>query len=85
VFSAPDKPAFVRQARAAGYFVRLFFVGTDAPTINAARVALRVLDGGHDVPITKIVSRYFRSIASCADVAPEIDRLYLYDNSVDDA
>lgn len=85
VFSAPDKTEFVRRARIAGYFVRLFFVGTQDPTINAARVALRVIEGGHDVPITKIVSRYFRSIANCADVATEIDRLYLYDNSIDDA
>ena len=57
VFSAPDKPAFVRRAQAAGYFVRLFFVGTANPTINAARVATRVMHGGHDVPISKIVSR----------------------------
>jgi len=67
VFSAPDKPEFVRRARAAGYFVRLFFVGTADPTINAARVARRVMHGGHDVPISKIVARYVRSIANCAD------------------
>jgi len=85
VFSAPDKPEFVRRARAAGYFVRLFFVGTADPTINAARVARRVMHGGHDVPISKIVARYVRSIANCADVAGEVDRMYLYDNSVDDA
>lgn len=41
------------------------------------------MQGGHDVPIGKIVARYFRSIASCADVAREVDRLYLYDNSVE--
>lgn len=28
VFSAADKPEFVRRALAAGYFVRIFFVGT---------------------------------------------------------
>lgn len=85
VFSAPDKLEFVRRASAAGYFVRLFFVGTESPTINASRVALRVMNGGHEVPIGKIVSRYSRSIANCAEIAPEIDRLYLYDNSIDDA
>ncbi len=42
------------------------------------------MEGGHDVPISKIVSRYFKSIANCAAVAPEVDRLYLYDNSLDD-
>jgi predicted ABC-type ATPase len=85
VFSAPDKVDFVRRAMGAGYFVRLFFVGTSAPEINAARVARRVMQGGHYVPIPKIVSRYVGAIANCAEVAPEIDRLYLYDNSIDGA
>jgi len=34
VLSMPDKIEFIRRAKAAGFFVRLFFVGTDDPTIN---------------------------------------------------
>ncbi len=83
VFSALDKVDFLRAARRADFFVRFFFVGTENPSINAARVARRVIEGGHDVPIPKIVSRYFKSIANCAAVAREVDRLYLYDNSRD--
>jgi predicted ABC-type ATPase len=85
VFSAQDKVDFLERAKRRGFFIRVFFVATGNPTINAARVARRVMQGGHDVPIGKIVSRYFRSIANCAVVAPLLDRLYLYDNSVDDA
>lgn len=85
VFSAPDKVDFLRNAQAAGYFTRVFFMATSDPSINAARVARRVMQGGHDVPIQKIITRYFRSIANCALIAPEVDRLYLYDNSVDSA
>jgi predicted ABC-type ATPase len=84
VFSAPDKLDFVRRALAVGYFVRIFFVGTERPEINAARIARRVLEGGHDVPIRKIVDRWAKSIANAAAVAAEVDRVYLYDNSVDD-
>ncbi len=84
VFSGPDKIDYVRRAIAAGFFVRLFFVGTDGPQINAARVARRMLEGGHEVPIRKILDRWSRSIANCAAVTTEVDRLYLYDNSVDD-
>jgi predicted ABC-type ATPase len=61
----------------------VFFVATGDPSINAARIARRVMQGGHDVPIQKIILRHFRSIANCALVAREVDRLYLYDNSVD--
>lgn len=83
VFSGSDKTVFVRRAITAGFFVRLFFVGTDGPEINAARVARRMLEGGHEVPIRKILDRWGRSIANCAAVATMVDRLYLYDNSVD--
>lgn len=84
VMSAPDKIDFIRRAKQAGYFVRIFFISTANPTINAARIARRVMKGGHDVPIPKIISRYIKSIANCAEIAPEVDRLYVYDNSLED-
>jgi predicted ABC-type ATPase len=85
VLSAPDKVPFVRRAKENGFFIRLFFIGTDSPEINASRVARRVLEGGHDVPISKIISRYDKSIINCGLLAQTVDRLYVYDNSVDDA
>jgi predicted ABC-type ATPase len=84
VFSAPDKPEFVARAIELGYFVRLFFVSTNDPALNVARVAQRVALGGHSVPPDKIAKRWSRSISNCAAVAPLVDRLYLYDNSVND-
>lgn len=84
VMSAPDKIDFIRRAKKMGYFVRIFFISTANPTINAARIARRVMKGGHDVPIPKIISRYIKSIANCAEIASEVDRLYVYDNSLED-
>jgi predicted ABC-type ATPase len=81
VLSADDKLSFIQRAKDAGYFIRLFFVGTDSPTINASRIASRVMEGGHDVPISKIISRYSKSIANCAKLSSIVDRLYVYDNS----
>ena len=83
VMSAEDKLDFIRRAKKSGYFVRIFFIGTGSPAINASRIALRVLKGGHDVPISKIISRYIKSIANCAEIASEVDRVYVYDNSAD--
>ena len=54
VLSATDKIDFIERAISLGYFVRLFFVGTNHPSINASRITNRVLEGGHDVPISKI-------------------------------
>lgn len=85
VMSAPDKVDYIIRAKEAGFFIRLFFVSTVSPTINAKRVAQRVLDGGHDVPIPKIISRYDKSIANCKIVSEVVDRLYVYYNSIEDA
>ena len=79
-----EKIDFLREAKAAGFFLRLFFIGTDSPVINGKRVAKRVMHGGHDVPIPKIVTRYTRSLANCAAAAHIADCAYIYDNSVDD-
>ena len=83
VFSADDKIDFVLRAKQMGFFVRLFFISTESPSINASRIAKRVMEGGHDVPITKIISRYYKSIVNCETIASVVDRLYVYDNSVD--
>jgi len=83
VLSAGDKLDYIKRAKETGYFIRLFFVGTDHPSINASRIARRVMEGGHDVPISKIVSRFDKSILNCGLIASFVDRLYVYDNSVE--
>ena len=85
VLSAKDKIDYIERAKEADFFVRLFFVCTKSPAINASRIAQRVMKGGHDVPITKVISRYQKSILNCKYIATKVDRTYLYDNSVDDA
>lgn len=85
VFSAQDKIDFILRAKDAGFFIRFFFIATSHPSINAARIASRVMEGGHDVPISKIISRYFKSLNNCEIIAKVVDRLYVYDNSVDGA
>ena len=84
VFSTQEKLEFVQRAKEAGFFIRLFFVCTNDPSINAQRVALRVMEGGHDVPILKIISRYYLSIAKCIEALASVDRAYFYDNSETD-
>ncbi len=83
VLSIEDKVDFIRRAHKAGFFIRLFFVCTKNPQINAARIAKRVMEGGHDVPIMKIISRYQKSIINCRKAALYADKTYLYDNSID--
>lgn len=83
VMSTDEKINFIQRAKEAGFFIRLFFVGTSSPTINASRIAARVMKGGHDVPIAKIISRYAKSIINCGIASQYADRTYAYDNSTD--
>jgi predicted ABC-type ATPase len=83
VLSTEEKIDFLARAKGAGYFVRVFFIATADPRINAARVADRVLAGGHAVPIEKILSRHVRAVGNLGAVIALADRVYIYDNSVD--
>lgn len=85
VFSSNEKLEFVRKAKAAGFFIRLFFVCTSDPEINVLRITKRFLEGGHEVPISKIISRYYKSLANAAQAIEIVDRAYIYDNSVENA
>lgn len=83
VFSSDEKLWFVEKAKAEGFFIRIFFVCTENPEINVRRITQRYLNGGHEVPISKIVSRYYRSLLNIGKVISWIDRVYVYDNSVE--
>jgi len=83
VFSSQEKLEFLLKAKEAGFFIRLFYVCTSDPAINVARITQRYLNGGHEVPISKVVSRYYKSLINAAEAISFVDRAYIYDNSVD--
>lgn len=83
VMSSPDKVALLEKARRFGYRTYLYFIATDDPAINVARVKSRVHLGGHDVPEDKIVSRYTRSLDLLLDAVRHTNRAYVFDNSRD--
>ncbi len=83
VFSSEEKLEFLQKAKEEGFFIRLFYVCTSTPTINITRITQRYLGGGHEVPISKVVSRYYKSLVNAAKAITFVDRAYIYDNSVD--
>ncbi|MEZ0387244.1 MAG: zeta toxin family protein [Verrucomicrobium sp.] len=83
VMSSRDKVELLRKAQAVGYRTYLYFIATDDPSINVARVRARVSLGGHDVPEEKIVQRYTRSLGLLLPAIKHSDRAYLFDNSAD--
>ena len=82
VFSDPvgEKVAFLKRAAAAGHAVVLCFVGVDGPAASEERVAMRVAQGGHDVPSSKLVARYPRTLRNLARAIRELPHVLVYDN-----
>ena len=81
VFSHPSKIDALREAHAAGFRTYLYFVATESPAINIARVESRAALGGHSVPIDKVASRYPLSVANAAAALPHLSRAFFFDNS----
>lgn len=81
VMSHPSKLEFLREGRAAGYRTYLYFVATNDPNLNVARVQARVAAGGHPVATAKIIDRYHRSLELAKVALKIVDRAYLFDNS----
>lgn len=81
VMSSPDKVDFLRKAQQAGYRTYLYFVATEDPDINVARVQSRVVMGGHPVAEDKIRSRYVRSLELLSEAVSYANRAYIFDNS----
>ncbi len=83
VFSSAEKVEFLHKAKETGFFIRLFYVCTSDPAINVSRIVQRYINGGHEVPISKIISRYYKSLVNAAEAISFVDWTYVYDNSVD--
>ncbi|MDR3750228.1 MAG: zeta toxin family protein [Terracidiphilus sp.] len=83
VFSDPvgDKLAFLKASEEAGYTVVLIFIGVSGPEISDERVAMRVLQGGHDVPPKKLVERFPRTMNNLKRSLAELSNIWVYDHS----
>ncbi len=68
-------------AKARGYDVRLLYVGTEDVAINVARIARRVMAGGHDVPEKDVIRRYGRGLANLTAALARADEVAIFDNS----
>jgi len=82
VFSDPvgDKLSFLKTAAQSGYAVVLCFIGLSGPETAEQRVAMRVSQGGHDVPSEKLVSRYPRTLANLQEAIRELPHVIVFDN-----
>ncbi|MFD4293298.1 zeta toxin family protein [Rhodococcus sp. NPDC058505] len=83
VFSHPSKLDLIDRAHRGGYVLALHVVLVPVD-LSVARVAERVIEGGHRVPEDKIRERFARLWPLVADAIGRADHATVYDNSAPD-
>ena len=83
VFSDPvgEKIAFLKSAAEAGYNTILCFIGTAGPEASEQRVAMRVSQGGHDVPTEKLLQRFPRILENLKAALRDLPNVWVFDNN----
>jgi predicted ABC-type ATPase len=71
------------EARALGFTIVLIYIGTETVEINLARIANRVLAGGHNIPEPDVRHRYQRSLRNALIAISRADHGILFDNSAE--
>lgn len=81
VLSTSKYRRLVRLAKTFDFEVRLIYVLLDSVERNIERVAIRVIKGGHDVPVAKIRDRHRRSLWQLPWFLDHSDQAWVFDNS----
>ena len=71
----------IREARTAGFDVKIFYVGTEDPNLNMGRVLLRVNNGGAFAPLARISDDYAQGLKQLSEAKKSADDLMLFDNT----
>ena len=58
----------------------LCFIGVPDAEVSEQRVAMRVSQGGHDVPTDKLRARYPRAMANLKAALRDLPHVLIYDN-----
>lgn len=82
VFSDPvgDKLAFLQGAVRSGYTVVVCYIGIDGSETSEQRVAMRVSQGGHDVPSDRLASRFPRTLLNLQAAIAALPFVWVFDN-----
>jgi predicted ABC-type ATPase len=71
----------IQQARTAGFWFRLIYVGLDSADIAIERVAARARRGGHDISSDVVRRRYVDSLRGLPKAIVLADEAVVFDNS----
>jgi predicted ABC-type ATPase len=76
-----EKVEFLAQAVERGFTVLILFIGLESARLSDERVAMRVSQGGHDVPKDKVAERYDRTLENLRRSIQRLPLVFVSDNS----
>ena len=75
-----EKVARLQKLSQSGYEVVLIFIRVDSSETSKERVAMRVMQGGHDVPDEKLEARFDRTLANLDRAIRCLPLVVVFDN-----
>jgi len=72
---------FIKDAKKAGYYITMFYIGIESAELSKQRVAVRVAKDGHGVDENAIKRRFSASFENLKILIPICDKIIFYDNS----
>lgn len=81
VLSSPKYQRLVTKAKNVGFEVRIIYVLLKSADLQLERIKIRVSEGGHDVPVNKVIARRRRSFEQLCWFLKHVDACYIFDNS----
>lgn len=75
------KVSELAEAARLGMHVVMIFIRIDSPDTSRQRVAMQVLQGGHDVPDEKLVARFQRTLANLQRAITMLPVVIIFDNT----
>ena len=73
---------YIKKAQKKGFEVEMIYLFLEKPQINISRVAIRVVAGGHHVPKSDIIRRFYRSKNMFLECYKDlVDKWEIYYNS----
>jgi predicted ABC-type ATPase len=71
----------MREARKAGFGVKIIYLATESPNLNIGRILLRVGQGGPFAPLARVAELHTRGICQLSEARRLADDVLLFDNT----
>ena len=70
----------IRDARAAGFDVKVIYIGTEDPNLNIGRILVRVNHGAF-APVARVASDFEQGVKQLRKISKQVGDLMLFDNT----